>query len=384
MFQAARTATLALDSALLGDSLETVFAPQQLIADVERVSGFAGPSLQRLLHVPALREGNPKREALSKMPELALAWRRLACGEVGLGSWLPQHDSDWAAYSDFVSFVVYASALVELHDEPALRRLQHLLGLAALRLKLDPLIHREPDLAVRLGLSIETPGYLVALEIAAACQLRVASVRNAISRREMIADPNHGVPIDAALDWMVQRRGFLYPVINAIAPGRRINGRLANQWLSQDPRVEQLRRVTRLRMMQWRVLGSGRCFGVNEQGLHHCLLTLPAEDPEGLSDAGMEALEDRSEDSAVVLYRQSFVSVSAVGERAVEMPIYQGVVPTMRALESLIDYLAAACDSDTSTEQRVASGGASLGTLTPLPGRPGVERQADPDECEGC
>nr|WP_163503191.1 hypothetical protein [Halomonas socia] len=344
MFQAAKGAKLALDSTLLGNSLESLFAPAQLIDDVQWVSGLAGPSLQRLLHVPALRERSPQRDALGKMPELALAWRRLACGEVGLSDWLPQHDSDWAAYSDFVSFVMYASTLIELHDKPSLRRLQHLLGLAALRLKLDPLIHRRPEFAVRLGLAIDTPGYLVAVEIAAACQLRVASVRNAISRREMIADPAHGVPVDAALDWMVQRRGFLYPVINAITPGRRINGRLANQWLLQDPRVEQLRRVTRLRMMQWRVLGSQRCFGVNEQGLHHCLVTLPADDPDGLGAAGLEALEDRSDDSAVALYRQSFAA-AVVGGGASEAPIHQGVVPTMQALDTLLDYLADAAQA---------------------------------------
>ncbi|APX93178.1 hypothetical protein BWR19_09685 [Halomonas sp. 1513] len=340
MFQAATTANLMLDSRLLGNSLTELFAPAQLIDDVQWVSGVAGPSLQRLLHVPALRERSPQRDALGKMPELALAWRRLACGEVGLNDWLPQYDGDWAAYSDFVSFVVYASTLAELQDRPSLHRLQHLLGLAALRLKLDPLIHRQPELAVRLGLTINAPGYLSALEIAAACQLRVASVRNAISRREMVADTAHGVPIHTALDWMVQRRGFVYPLINAITPGRRINGRLANQWLLQDPRVEQLRRVTRLRMMQWRVLGSERCFGINEQGLHHCLITLPADDAEGLVAAGLEGLEDRSDDSAVALYRQSFVSAKVGGQRAAEAAIYQGVVATMQALDGVIEYLA--------------------------------------------
>lgn len=340
MFQAATNANLALDSRLLGNSPTALFAPSQLIDDVQWVSGIAGPSLQRLLHVPALRERGSQRDALGKMPELALAWRRLACGDVSLTAWLPQHDGDWAAYSDFVSFVVYASTLVELQDQTAMHRLQHLLGLAALRLKLDPLIHCQPDLAVRLGLAVSAPGYLSALEIAAACQLRVASVRNAISRREMVADPARGVPIEAALDWMVQRRGFLYPVINAITPGRRINGRLANQWLLQDSRVEQLRRVTRLRMMQWRVLGSERCFGINEQGLHHCLVTLPAHDPEALSAAGMGTLEDRSDDTAVALYRQSFVSAAIAGEWAAEAPIFQGVVATMQALDSLIEYLA--------------------------------------------
>ncbi|SDK87322.1 hypothetical protein SAMN05192555_101399 [Franzmannia pantelleriensis] len=380
MFQAATTANLALDSRLLGSSLATLFAPAQLIDDVQRVSGVAGPSLQRLLHVPALRERSSQRDALSKMPELALAWRRLACGEVGLTAWLPQHDGDWAAYSDFVSFVVYASTLVELHEQASLGRLQHLLGLAALRLKLDPLIHCQPELARRLGLSIGSPGYLSPVEIAAACQLRVASVRNAISRREMMADAARGVPIEAALDWMVQRRGFLYPVINAITPGRRINGRLANQWLLQDPRVEQLRRVTRLRMMQWRVLGSGRCFGVNEQGLHHCLLTLPASDPEGLAAAGLEDLEDRSGDSAVALYRQSFASVAVAEEAAAEAPIHQGVVATMQALDVLLDYLAeptATCD-DVADSSR-----AGPGALAAMPGRPGVKRKPAPDHDEG-
>lgn len=346
MFQAAQT----LQTALLGEAPQAVFGPQQLIADVQWVSQRTGPSLQRLLHIPTMADAVSRQEALGQMPELALAWQRLVCGEVSLDAWLPERDGEWGAYSDFVSFVMYAGTLTELQDQPALQRLQHLLGLAALRLKLDPLIHAEPALAARLGIVIDEPGYLEPLEIAAACQLRVASVRNAISRREMIAVPGRGVAVGEALDWMVQRRGFLYPEINAITPGRRINGRLANHRLAHDSRVVALRRVSRLRMMLWRMRDSQRCFGINEQGLHHCLVTLPAHDMPQLSASGLVDLEDRSNDPAAVLYQQSFPidSISALTSEALgqerqdsEAPrICQGVVPTMQALDALLTYLA--------------------------------------------
>ncbi|WP_208670730.1 hypothetical protein [Halomonas sp. TA6] len=211
-------------------------------------------------------------------------------------------------------------------------RLAHLLALARLRLKLEPGGEVASTIAEEFGLKLDNPGYLDAHEIAAACQLRVATVRNAVSRREVHVKGDRGVEIGEALDWMVQRRGFLYPTINLLSTERRINGLLANRQLHADERVEALRQVSRLRLSLWKVRANGRCFGINAEGLHQCLLTLPANDIDTLMGCCSVHFEDRSEDPSIRLYRQSFQSAHD--------PILQAVIPNMASLNAVVGCLA--------------------------------------------
>ncbi|MFC3285234.1 hypothetical protein [Litchfieldella rifensis] len=321
-----------LQDALLGQPARLLFNDSALMVDVTSACDeMAGP-LRRLSGSSS--EASWCGDSLKhQMLEAAQRWKALACGERSLLNWLDEVPGAGETLKDFVDFVALTRALAAQRSGSGWPRLEHLLGLAALRLKLDPASELAETTAERLGLVIHRPGIVDHREIAAACSLRLATVRNALSRREMHYRRGQGVVIGEAVDWMIKRKGFLYPVVNAASRERRINGRLAATHLAKLPEVELRRQISRLRLSEWQVRASGQRFAINSQGIQHCLVMLPIDDAEPLYRLGVQALENRSHDPGARLYLESFPT--APGQR-----LWQCQVPTMAVLDALIAYLA--------------------------------------------
>lgn len=321
-----------LQDALLGQSARVLFDDDVLMVDVAHACDEAAGPLRRLSGSSS--EASWRGDSLKhQMLEAAQYWKALACGEQSLLGWLEEIAESGETLKDFVDFVTLTRALAMHRDGAGWPRLEHLLGLASLRLKLDPDTQLAETTAERLGLVIHHPGVVDHREIAAACSLKLATVRNALSRREMRYRRGQGVPVGEAVDWMIKRKGFLYPAVNAAGRERRINGRLAMTHLSKLPEVELRRRISRLRLSEWQVRATGRRFAINSQGVQHCLMMLPIDDVEPLRRLGVQALENRSGDPGARLYVESFLI--APGQQ-----LWQCRVPTMAVLDALIAYLA--------------------------------------------
>lgn len=321
-----------LQDALLGQPADVLFDDDALSADVASAGEEVAEPLRRLSggRYEPLKSGDCLQY---QMIRAALQWKALACGKQDLQQWRTEASDVTHILKDFVDFVALTRAVAMQHSKVGWPRLEHLLGLAALRLKLDPSPALAKMVAERVGLMIQHPGVVDHLEIAAACSIRLATVRNALSRREMRFRRGEGVEIGEAMDWMIKRKGFLYPAVNAASRERRINGRLAAAHLAQLPEVEHRRQISRLRMSEWQVCATGQRFAINSQGIQHCLMMVSLDDAEPLKLLGAQALENRSDDPAARLYQESFLT--APGQQ-----LWQFQVPTMAVLEGLIDYFA--------------------------------------------
>lgn len=322
----------ALHDELLGQSMATLFDDDLLLTDVAVACEEVVDPLRRL---SGARHGAPETNDCLRQQMIGAArhWKKLACGLFSLNDWLVQTaEHDQHTLKDFVDFVALTRALATQRNKQGWPRLEHLLGLATLRLKLDPSVTLARTVAQRMGLVIRQPGTVDHREIAAACSIRLATVRNALSRREMSPQPKGGVSIGEAMDWMIKRKGFLYPAINAESPGRRINGRLAASFLAQSLAVEHRRRISRLRLSEWQVKATGHRFAINDQGVQHCLVMLVIADIEPVRRLGAQALENRSHDPTAKLYQESFPT--GPGQQ-----LWQFKVPTMAVLEAFVAHL---------------------------------------------
>lgn len=313
-----------LHPGLLGQRLERVLTASVVAEDLEVASRSIVGSLQSLLKHS---ESESSNEATwwARLNKQAERWRSLILGESPL---VADRALDC---QDFVAFVALLRGLEHRRDQvESVQRLEHMLALGALRLKLEP----EPGLvqARHLNLQLNNPGFVVSREIAAACQLRESTVKNALSRRELALTAGKSVALEEALDWMIQRRGFLYPMINVRYQSRRINGRIAHEVLRKDPRAEWIRHISRLRLSEWRLQDDAYRFVLNSQGVHQCQIMLPGLDGDILSSLGMTGLMDRSSDTQARLYRESLALKEGV-------TLWQGTVPTMKVLDALLDYL---------------------------------------------
>lgn len=316
---------------LLGQTMDALFDDDLLLSDVAVACQEVAAPSRRL-------SGTREDESLSnpglrpQMVHAARRWKWLACGQLTLDQWLTDIADDESALKGFVDFIVLTRVLAMQRSRLGWPRLEHLLGLAALRLKLDPNSTVAMATAQRLGLVIQQPATLDRREIAAACTIRLATVRNALSRREMLLETRNGVALDEAMDWMIKRKGFLYPTINAACSDRHINGRLAASFLSQSTAVEHRRRISRLRLSEWQVKATDKRFAINDQGVQHCLMMLVTEDIAPLQRSGVQALDNRSHDPAARLYQDSF----PVGPG---QQLWQFKVPTMGVLAAILEHL---------------------------------------------
>ncbi|SHF73944.1 hypothetical protein SAMN02745148_03421 [Modicisalibacter ilicicola DSM 19980] len=316
-----------LQDSLLGKPASEVLDIDALIAEMEYAS--------RAVAVPLLRLRGETPDAGKVEQSAASLAQRMRGPLIALHAWVlvdePSGPATVAtgALEDFIHFIAMARSLAEFQSTPSPGRLMHLLGLARVRARLEAHVGLVPAIDMPL-LPVEEG--LNAVEIAAVCSLKLTTVRNAISRREMPYTKQEGAPLDEVLDWMVQRSGFLYPHVNAVTLDRRINGRLANSWLMHNPKVTFERCVSRLRLSLWYLQESDRRLALNAEGVRGCVLLLPAIDPVLFEDQGLEQLEDRTDDPAAAMHREAL-------SLAPEETLWQCHVPTLRVLEALIDRL---------------------------------------------
>ncbi|WP_148253931.1 hypothetical protein [Aidingimonas lacisalsi] len=344
------TSATGLQAELLGRQLDELLTESVVAEDLETASRFVAAPLQSLLrHSGAMTADDAL--CLMHLKEQAQRWRSLVLGESTLTRW----QGDGACECrDFVALVAFLRGLESDHGPVGpLQRLEHMLALGAVRLKLEPQWGAEVARSQRLFLS--NPGYLNAREIAAVCQLREGTVKNAMSRRELTVIPGRGVPVARGLDWMVQRRGFLYPALNAASRERRINGRIVDQVLCGDVRVARVRYISRLRLSEWRLRQREYRFAINAEGVHHCQIMLPGIDGEGLTSMGVLDLAERSGDTQARLYRESLRAEEGVA-------LWQGTIPTMQVLDDVLNYLLSMPDGKTEAgASRNAAGPQDLG-----------------------
>ncbi|SFH71233.1 hypothetical protein [Modicisalibacter xianhensis] len=221
---------------------------------------------------------------------------------------------------DFMHFTAMAQTACRLQGQPSLVLLPHLVGLAMVRHKIEALWQEEGDVS-----SADTQ-YLTHEEIAAACELKLSSLRNAVSRGELPQSDGTCVPIRQALDWMLVRQRFLFLRLARSLPSQHINGKMASLWLDRQPTAEAVKTVSRLRLTLWRLGEPGILIAVNT-GVRQCILTLPFAPP------SLESHEifvtDRSHDKAADLLRKGLgVSPSS--------PIWQVRTKSREAFEKLV------------------------------------------------
>nr|WP_298415595.1 hypothetical protein [uncultured Halomonas sp.] len=316
-----------LHESLLGKSATEVLTREALIAELENAGRNLATPLLRLTDV----SDEPERIEASATNML----QRMREPVMTLRGWalINEPDADViidpAVLEDFIHLVAMARSLAEFHATPEPQRLMHLIGLAQVRARLEAHVGLTP--VIKIPLLSKTPGLNI-VEIAAVCGLKLTTVRNAVSRREMPYVKNEGVALDDVLDWMVQRSGFLYSHINAATLDRRINGRLVNEELKRSKAVEFERCISRLRLSLWRMKEGGRRLALNAEGVRNCVLLLPAIAPELIGDLGLEQLEDRSDDPAASMHREALGL--APGES-----LWQCHVPTLGVLETLLGRL---------------------------------------------
>ncbi|GHA87176.1 sigma-70 region 4 domain-containing protein [Modicisalibacter luteus] len=317
-----------LQEPFLGEAVSDVLAIGALLAEVEQASVAMAAPLLRLCN------GIDNEQEIS-LSATSLAWRMRGPLNV-LHSWALaddlsiHHHLESASLEDFINFVAMARSLAEAQGAPVPGRLLHLLGLAMVRARLERHVGLSPS--IDLPILHSTDGLSV-VEIAAVCGLKLTTVRNAVSRREMVHTREDGVPLDEALDWMVQRSGFLYSHANAACQDRRINGRLASDWLAKCPEVIAERYISRLRLSMWRIPSNSRRIALNAEGVRNCVLLLPGIEIDDMQGLGLERLEDRSDDPAAEMHREALL----LGP---DESLWQCQAPTLRVLASLIDRLA--------------------------------------------
>ncbi len=320
-----------LQASLLGQGVADVLALPRLKAELVTACQVMVSPLQRLYL------GNmAARTATQGLTADALIERMTQPLEA-LHGWvlepriLPSIGAGAAGLSDFWHLILMTRSLDELAGRTPPVRLLHLLGLAKVRACLEQ----------HVGLADVLPAYLVSQlaeqglyvnEIAALCSLKLSTVRNAVSRREMTISKHRQVGFDEALDWMVQRSGFLYPHINAATRERRINGRLAAEWLAASDSVVFERSVSRLRLSIWQLADCRQRIALNTEGVRSCVVLLPGVDSARLAGLGLEALDERSADPAASMHREALM---LCGEES----LWQCQVPTMGVLNSLIERL---------------------------------------------
>lgn len=318
-----------LQEVLLGESAENALAINELIMEMDEACQLMAPALLRLCIDNEDDRENP-------LTASGLAWRMRdplsALHDWVLSKATKSLDVEPRLLKDFLNFVVMTRSLAQLQGWPAPGRLMHLLGLAMTRARLES--HFGLDSAPILLKAQGTRGLSV-VEIAALCGLKLTTVRNAVSRREMPHTREGGVPLDDALDWMVQRSGFLYAHINATTWNRRTNGRLAAEWLASSPHVVFERYISRLRLSLWHVQSNGRRFALNAEGVRNCVLLLPNVDAQLLEGLSLERLDDRSDDPAAMMHREAFMLAPSES-------LWQCQAPTLHSLNALIERLG--CD----------------------------------------
>lgn len=319
-----------LQETLLGQSADDVLAIDELVTETEEACQLMAPVLLRLCTGSEDDRDNPLNAS-------SLAWRMRGPLNA-LHDWVLSRTTktplnlEPSALEDFTNFVAMTRSLAESQGWPVPGRLMHLLGLAMVRARLENHFGLVPALAIS---GVQWKHGLSVVEIAALCGLKLTTVRNAVSRREMPHDRDGGVPLDDALDWMVQRSGFLYAHINATTWERRTNGRLASDWLASAPQVVFERYISRLRLSLWHIKSNGRRFALNAEGVRNCVLLLPDVDARMLDGLGLERLDDRSNDPAALMHREAFMLAPSES-------LWQCQAPTLRSLNALIERLG--CD----------------------------------------
>lgn len=329
MTKVAKASSGLLQESLLGQAVTDVLALPRLKAELVAACQAMVNPLQRLyLGNMAVRAAAPGLtadvlvERMTQPLEALHGWVLGPRSSLGAGA---------AGLSDFWHLVLMTHSLGELAGRTPPLRLLHLLGIARVRARLEQ----------HVGLASVLPAYLVphpaeqglsVTEIAALCSLKLSTVRNAVSRREMPFSKLRGVDFDDSLDWMVQRSGFLYPHINASTNGRRINGRLAAQWLAASDGVVLERSVSRLRLSIWQLADCRQRIALNTEGVRSCVVLLPGVDCARLAGVGLEALDDRSADPSATMHREA---LALRGEET----LWQCQVPTMAVLGTLIERL---------------------------------------------
>lgn len=320
-----------LQESLLGQAVTDVLALPRLKAELVAACQAMVSPLQRLYL------GNMAARAVAPGLTADALFERMTQPLEALHGWvleprnMPGLGAGTAGLSDFWHLVLMTHSLGELAGRTPPLRLRHLLGIAKVRARLEQ----------HVGLADVLPAYLAphpaehglsVTEIAALCSLKLSTVRNAVSRREMPFSKLRGVGFDDALDWMVQRSGFLYPHINTVTQGRRINGRLAAEWLAASDSVVLERSVSRLRLSIWQLADCRQRIALNTQGVRSCVVLLPGVDSTRLAGVGLEAHADRSADPSAAMHREA---LALRGEET----LWQCQVPTMAVLSTLIERL---------------------------------------------
>ncbi|MHB0775320.1 hypothetical protein [Halomonas sp. WWR20] len=367
MFKRMMTPDAWLHEGLLGESVVQQLAWPILEEDIRAASTFHSGMLLRLLMV------HPNESSRSEILEsniiqtytLRVAKVFHAYGVEGSNpdvSALAGGDFEHWVY-DYSAFVMLARLASEHFHAIDSCRLEHLLGLVAIRYKLENYIRRQcptcrgeellwGNIPAR-GVPIGRPDMLSIKEIAAVSGLKLATVRNAISRREMPYQRPEGVPCKDAMDWLMQRSGFRFTQAGMLCTHQRTNGKIASEWLGNCNTVERVAFISRLRLEVWRVRRSGKMFAVNAHGVRHCIVTLPETPSPALLELALEQLQDRSEEPAARLYREAFVSDGNVEA------LWQFQVPSLDVLKAIIVILDALEPQNTcrpSEQQELSNG----------------------------
>lgn len=241
---------------------------------------------------------------------------------------------------DFRTYLGIAAIAAEFYGECDYTYLRRLVAVVMVRYKIERHLCQQNDIdsGAFVG-SYDLPAAspenidLSPEEVAVAAGMKVQSVRNTLTSKELTKLPSGEIPINEAIHWISRKQGFCWPVTCMhIDDTLFLSGKLANQWLEDMTSLERGYQDPQRIVTSWRVPRSNLHVVVNANGMRKCVLSLPFEPDEALLALGLTDERDQSRKPKSPVYDRAFP-----GGRPTQL--WQVTVPTLRVLKAVIEAL---------------------------------------------
>ncbi|WLI73624.1 hypothetical protein [Halomonas alkalicola] len=329
-----------------GEAISQVLNPQEIRQDIKDIANFSTSNLPTVLYTGRHPPEDSNIRANSTIVEERFAsiaerlYRFAVLDYVALPENPELLDDD---VLDFRAFVGFGAIAAELYAAASYKSLTHLLAVFLLRYKIEWILCGEKDGSHRgvfLGeydLSSAHPEveqYFFIEEIAIASGLKLETVKNALSRKEIPRDRLKRIPARSAITWISRKEQLPWGITCRFIDDRLpINGQTADAWLDVMTDWERTYVEPQGSVSTWRVPRSNRYLMINSGGRRKCILTLPFEPDEGLLSLGVLGDVDRSHESTSHFHDRGFP-----GGRPAKL--WQVTVPSLRVLKAVVDHLA--------------------------------------------
>lgn len=329
-----------------GEAISQVLNPQEIRKDIKDIANFSTLNLPSILYTGMHPHEDSNIRANSTIVEerfTSIAERLYHFAVLDYVALPENPDLVEDDILDFRAFVGIGAIAAELYSTTSYKSLSHLLAVFLLRYKIEWILFGEKDGSHRgvfLGeydLSSAHPEvekYFSIEEVAIASGLKLETVKNALSRREIPRDRLKRIPALPAIGWVSRKEQFPWRVTCHFLDDRLpINGQTADAWLDVMTDWEQIYVEPQGSVSTWRIPRSNRYVMINSGGRRKCILTLPFEPDEGLLSLGVLDRADRSHESTSHFHDRGFP-----GGRPAKL--WQVTVPSLRVLKAVVEHFA--------------------------------------------